>query len=118
MREVLMKLFRRLLPAILFFPAIALAQQGNPQQSRPCMPEMSMPECAGTGLITMQPQNFLQKIVRHTTSGTSAEPISTPSPMLMGRKGRWMLMFHANVFVLAPFVVSRHQMGVIIAGFL
>lgn len=95
-----MKPFRRLLLAILLLPGMALAQQGNPQQSQPCMPGMSMPECAGTDLITMQPQNLLQEIVRHTTSGTSAEPISTPSPMLMGRKGRWMLMFHANVFVL------------------
>jgi hypothetical protein len=48
----------------------------------------------------MQPQNFVQEVVRHTTSGTSAEPISTPVPMLMTSKGRWMLMFHANVFVL------------------
>ena len=50
--------------------------------------------------MTMQPQDFLQAIVGHTTSGTSAEPSSTPTPMLMTRKGAWMLMFHANVFVL------------------
>jgi hypothetical protein len=50
--------------------------------------------------MTMQPQDFLQAIVSHTTSGTSAEPASTPTPMLMTRKGAWTLMFHANVFVL------------------
>jgi len=52
--------------------------------------------------MTMQgrrPQTFLQEIVRHGTSGTTAEPNSTPIPMLMTEVGRWMLMFHANVFV-------------------
>ena len=95
-----MKLFRKLLLTIFLFPAMAIAQQGNPRQGQPCMPGMNMPGCKGADLMTMQPQNFLQEIVRHTTSGTGAEPISTPAPMLMTRKGRWMLMFHANVFVL------------------
>ena len=56
-----------------------------------------------TGLMSMQgmqPQTFLQEIAHHATSGTSAEPNSTPTPMLMSQKGPWMLMFHANVFVL------------------
>jgi hypothetical protein len=61
---------------------------------------MSMPGCEGADLMTMQPQNFLQEIVSHTTPGTSAEPISTPAPMLMAMKGGWRLMFHANIFVL------------------
>ncbi|MGH9733477.1 MAG: hypothetical protein ACRD8A_02655 [Candidatus Acidiferrales bacterium] len=46
------------------------------------------------------PATFVQEILRHTTSGTSAEPNSTPLPMLMTTKGPWTLMFHANVFVL------------------
>jgi hypothetical protein len=95
-----MRLFRKLLPAILVFPAVVYAQQAAPQQTQPCMPGMNMPGCEGPGLMTMRPQTFLQKIVSHTTSGTGAEPISTPAPMLMTRKGNWMLMFHANVFVL------------------
>ena len=56
-----------------------------------------------TGLMSMkgmQPQTFLQAIARHATSGTSMEPNSTPAPMLMTMKKSWMLMFHANVFVL------------------
>jgi hypothetical protein len=90
-----------LLLAILLFPFLVSAQQGNsPQPSQPCMPGMTMPGCEGADLMTMQPRSFLQEIVRHTNSGTAAEPISTPAPMLMARKGRWMLMFHANVFVL------------------
>jgi hypothetical protein len=48
---------------------------------------------------SMLPQTFLQAIQRHTTSGTSAEPNSTPTPMLMTMRGSWMLMFHANAFI-------------------
>jgi hypothetical protein len=50
--------------------------------------------------MKMQPQNFIEEIEYHGSSGTSAEPNSTPTPMLMTLKGSWMLMFHANVFVL------------------
>lgn len=68
-----------------------------------------MPNCPKTNTETMrvdpdqmamQPENFLQSILSHTGSGTSAEPISTPTPMLMTVKGPWTLMFHANVFIL------------------
>lgn len=91
----------------IFFPFLAVAQQ-NPAPPR-CMPGMQMPGCPPPGsakptgvaaLMTMQPQTFLQAIVGHTSSGTSAEPVSTPTPMLMTHKAGWMLMFHANVFVL------------------
>lgn len=43
--------------------------------------------------------SFEQAIVRHATSGTSMEPNSTPTPMWMATCGKWMLMFHANAFV-------------------
>jgi hypothetical protein len=36
---------------------------------------------------------------QHTLSGTDAEPGSTPSAMLMMRKGGWMLMFHGEIFL-------------------
>jgi len=48
------------------------------------------------GSMNMHPENFLQEIVHHGTSGTSAEPNSTPVPMLMTKKANWVLMFHAN----------------------
>ena len=48
----------------------------------------------------MQPKSFVQQIEHHASSGTSAEPNSTPVPMVMSMKGAWMLMFHANAFVL------------------
>jgi hypothetical protein len=49
--------------------------------------------------MKMGPENFLQKIQQHAGSGTSAEPNSTPLPMLMTTKGPWMLMFHSTVFL-------------------
>ena len=75
------------------------------------MPGMVMPGCPESGgeqstqqeagsPMKMHPQNLLQAIVNHTASGTSVGPASTPAPMLMARHGAWMLMFHANVFVL------------------
>src|SRR5579872_696602 len=47
----------------------------------------------------MESETFLDEILAHTTSGTSAEPNSATVPMLMTMKGGWMLMFHANAFV-------------------
>src|SRR5690348_10725797 len=78
-------------------------------QQQPCMTNMKMPGCPkakaeaaqdGTDQMIMGPENFVQSILSHTGSGTSAQPISTEAPMLMTMKGSWMLMFHANVFVL------------------
>ncbi|MEO8869215.1 MAG: hypothetical protein ABI357_00135 [Granulicella sp.] len=71
------------------------------------MPDMdhsqmgSMNMSGGTSelMSQMHPQNFLQQIQHHGSSGTSAEPNSTPVPMWMTMKGPWMLMFHANAFV-------------------
>lgn len=51
------------------------------------------------GSMGMAPSNFIDAVIAHTTSGTSAEPVSTPTPMLVTMKGPWMLMFHANAFI-------------------
>ena len=102
---------RFLILAFLAWLAIAAAQQNgdagaqNPSGA-PCMPGMRMPGCPepaqadSTALMNMEPSSFLQKIASHTESGTSAEPISTPIPMLMKKAGSWMFMFHANAFLL------------------
>ena len=75
------------------------------------MPGMSMPDSPdpaghassgqepGGHVMSMQPHDFLDAIMAHSGSGTSAEPDSTPTPMLMCMEGSWMLMFHANVFI-------------------
>jgi len=86
---------------LLISPLFAAAQEAG-QQAPPSMPGMSMPSSdqePGAARMSMQPQNFLEAIEAHTSSGTSAEPDSTPAPMLMTMKGSWMLMFHANVFI-------------------
>jgi hypothetical protein len=70
--------------------------QGGSHEGTPGM------QMGKTGLISMkgmQPQTFLQAVAHHATSGTSMEPNSTPAPMLMTMKKSWMLMFHANAFV-------------------
>lgn len=97
---------------LLAIPALAGAQQDrgkkdDEMQGMPGMQGMRMPGVNGEGmnsggndLMTMSPETFLQEIVSHTGSGTSAEPDSVPVPMLMTKKGKWTLMFHANVFVL------------------
>jgi len=51
------------------------------------------------GQMNMHADSFAQEIVHHGASGTSAEPNSTPVPMLMTMKANWMLMFHANAFL-------------------
>ena len=95
-----------MLALLLAVPALSEAQQSGKKdgdlQSMPGMSDMQMQgmNMGGTGLMTMHPETFLQEIVRHAGSGTSAEPNSTPVPMLMTKLGKWTLMFHANVFVL------------------
>jgi hypothetical protein len=108
---------------LLAIPALSVAQK-NVQKNGdvPCKPGMPMPGCIDSGgqnssrqksegdmqgmpgmdngQMNMKPQNFIQEIVRHAGSGTSVEPGSIPVPMLMTAKGKWSLMFHANVFVL------------------
>jgi len=53
--------------------------------------QMDMPMSTHTG--------FLQTLLQRDSSGTSVEPNSTPSPMLMKSAGAWMLMFHGNAFL-------------------
>jgi hypothetical protein len=75
----------------------ALAQQtihtDMPGMSMDGPMKMDMPMMAA-------PLTFIDDILRRDTSGTSTQPNSTPTPMLMKSVGSWNLMFHANVFVL------------------
>lgn len=63
-----------------------------------------MPEMVGMHHSQMQnphkqPETLISAITQHATSGTSAEPNSTPALMLMTMKGGWMLMFHGEAFL-------------------
>jgi|SRR5579872_283712 len=104
MRPFLSKVLA-VLASLIILPAVAGAQQNKPEADMQGMSGMDNKQMQGMQmsedeLITIHPKTFLQEIVRHATSGTSAEPDSTPVPMLMTKKGTWMLMFHANAFVI------------------
>ena len=57
---------------------------------------MNMPSMQSMGEIK---PDFLNQIMRHESSGTTAEPNSTPAPMLMKMNGNWMLMLHGVGFL-------------------
>ncbi len=64
------------------------------------MNHMSMHGPSHSGMnMEGPPQTFIDAIEHHGASGTSAEPDSTPIPMLMTMKGKWMLMFHGEAFL-------------------
>jgi hypothetical protein len=92
--------------------AMVAAQETAPQadaiQEMPGMEQKDAPgmQMDGVGSMNMRNDTFIQEIIHHAASGTSAEPNSTPVPMLMTRKKNWMLMFHANAFV-----VDEQQSG-------
>jgi hypothetical protein len=58
----------------------------------PGMPGMRMPHEA-------QSASFIESLLAHSTSGTDAQPASTPSEMLMTMKGNWHLMLHGEAFL-------------------
>src|SRR5215831_15859167 len=74
------------------------ASQGSQQQ----MPGMDMPSPKPLqserqsnsqhvhGGMKQKPTTFIATITQHATSGTGAEPNSTPMPMLMTMKRDWM----------------------------
>jgi hypothetical protein len=104
LQGILLRCWMALL-ALSLAAASARAQQDgktDDMQGTPGMADMQMPGMTmdGSGPMNMHPQTFVEEILRHAGSGTSAEPDSTPVPMLMVAKGKWTLMFHANVFVL------------------
>jgi hypothetical protein len=71
-------------------PAMGGMQNGQMQDNKGMMELMQ----------NMRPQTFVQEIEHHAASGTSAEPNSTPVPMLMSMKSDWMLMLHGSLFVM------------------
>jgi hypothetical protein len=87
---------------LLLFSATLLAQEqsGNSQERHGDMQNMPGMNMNPNAPMNMHPENFIQEILAHDTSGTSAQPNSTPAPMLMKTAHAWTLMFHANVFIL------------------
>jgi len=103
------------LPLLIMLSVTATAYSAAQAAATPCvetMPGMQMcphpltSETAAPGapirsgtMFGLHPQDFVHAVEDHSSSGTSAEPNSTPHPMLMAVANRWMVMFHANVFV-------------------
>src|SRR5258708_23212049 len=104
MRPFLSKLLA-ILASLFILPVIAGAQQSKNDADMQGMPgmdngQMQEMQTGEDDLITIHPTTFPQEIVHHGTSGTSAEPDSTPLPMLMTIKGPSSLMFHATPVLL------------------
>src|ERR1017187_9813440 len=70
---------------ILFFATVAVgqAQQSDQHDDMAGMHGKQHGQTATNEPMNMQPATFVQEIEQHATSGTSAEPDSTPIPMLM-----------------------------------
>jgi hypothetical protein len=49
----------------------------------------------------MRAQSFIELLQHHGTSGTDAQPSSTPWNMLMAMKGKWHFMLHGEAFLTA-----------------
>jgi hypothetical protein len=81
---------------------LALAQDGghdtNMSGQTSSMPGMAEGE-VGHHQMSMEPHSFIASVLQHATSGTDAEPNSTPFAMLMTTKGNWTLMFHGEGFL-------------------
>jgi len=60
---------------------------------------MDVPEMRDMTPDEMQSASFISALEMHATSGTDAQPNSTPTEMLMWQKGSWMLMVHAEAFI-------------------
>jgi hypothetical protein len=79
-----MKHIRIFCGTLIFF---ALLSQAWPQ-SMPDMPGISHGMSAGS---------LVEAVENHSSSGTSVEPISTPTPMMMSMHGGWMWMLHGEL---------------------
>ena len=81
------------LGAVLLVTYASVAQETNH--------DMNMPGMDGTDQNnpSMQAPSMIEVLEQHATSGTDAEPASTPAAMLMHKEGNWMLMFHGEAFI-------------------
>jgi len=77
-------------------------RDSRPQKSAPDqdMDHMQMPGMHQHEMkMDEKPKTFIEEMQHHSVSGTSAEPNSTPTPMLTTMKSPWMLMFHGEAFL-------------------
>jgi len=84
-------LFLLLVTAIILFSPAVYAQMPGTNSMSGTMPGMDMASTTSSGAnaMTMQSGSFIEFLQSHATSGTDAEPNSTPSEMLMTTYGNW-----------------------------
>lgn len=77
------------------------AQAAGPAARASDQTMQNMPGMSGRAAhsMQMQPQSFIESLDMHATSGTDAEPNSTPFAMLMKKKGKWTFMLHGVAFL-------------------
>lgn len=63
------------------------------------VPVFAQMDHAQHGDMHMQTDSLVDLIQNHATSGTDAQPLSTPSHMLMTTRGKWTFMFHGEAFI-------------------
>ena len=80
-------------------PCFAVGSDQNPQSSDQPMPNMPSMSAPVPGSMNIQAHTFIDFLEMHATSGTDAEPISTPFAMMMKTKGKWTLMLHGIAFL-------------------
>jgi hypothetical protein len=83
-------------PATLALLLLALSLCPPAQSQQPSMPDMPG---MNTSSSSPNPATLIDAQLSHATSGISAEPASTTTPMLMSHHHGWMLMLHGNAFV-------------------
>ena len=92
--------------------AVAFASSMRPAAAQDGGPEPQMNTTAGSqsmqgmndsgpdrSAMQMQSASLIETLLQHATSGTDAEPNSTPTSMLMTTKGNWTFMFHGEGFL-------------------
>jgi len=93
---------------LILFSAIAIPQDAesshheHPASSSPTpKADDNMPDMPGMqhGSTHTQSLTFIDEILHHDTAGTSAQPYSINSSMIMLVRGQWMFMFHGEAFL-------------------
>jgi hypothetical protein len=72
-----------------------MSAHAESNQTTQKMPDMRMSD----QMMRMKSHSLLELLQQHATSGTDAEPNSTPFEMLMTTKRDWTLMFHGEGFL-------------------
>jgi len=92
--------------AMLALPLISQESSGQMQmtgggtmESMPGMQMEPMSESHDMNGMTMPSDSFIEFLQSHSTSGTDAEPNSTPSQMPMANRGNWTFMLHGIAFL-------------------